>query len=68
MIQLSIIIPIYNVSNYLKRCLDSVYSQIEENWEVILVDDGSTDNSGAICDEYKLNYPQTIVIHKENGV
>lgn len=67
MIQLSIIIPIYNVSNYLKRCLDSVYSQIEENWEVILVDDGSTDNSGAICDEYKLNYPQTIVIHKENG-
>jgi len=67
MIQLSIIIPIYNVSNYLKRCLDSVYSQIEENWEVILVDDGSTDDSGEICEESKSKYPQTIVIHKENG-
>lgn len=67
MIQLSIIIPIYNVSNYLKRCLDSVYSQIEDNWEVILVDDGSTDDSGEICEESKSKYPQTIVIHKENG-
>ena len=64
---LSIIIPIYNVAEYLKQCLDSVYSQVRDDYQVILVDDGSTDNSGAICDEYKLKYPQTIVIHKENG-
>ena len=64
---LSIIIPIYNVAEYLTQCLDSAYSQVRDNYEVILVDDGSTDNSGDICDEYKLKYPQTIVIHKENG-
>lgn len=64
---LSIIIPIYNVAEYLTQCLDSAYSQVRDNYEVILVDDGSTDNSGDICDEYKLKYPQTIVVHKENG-
>ena len=64
---LSVIIPVYNVAEYLKQCLDSVYSQIRDNYEVILVDDGSTDNSGDICDEYKLKYSQTIVVHKENG-
>lgn len=67
MIKLSIIIPVYNVAEYLKQCLDSVYSQIRDNYEVILVDDGSTDNSGDICDEYKLKYSQTIIIHKKNG-
>ena len=65
--KLSIVIPIYNVAEYLRQCLDSVYLQVKDNYEVILVDDGSTDNSGAICDEYRLKYPQTIVIHKENG-
>lgn len=63
----SIVVPIYNVSVYLRKCLDSVYSQIEENWEVILVDDGSTDESGIICEEYRQKYSQTLVIHKENG-
>lgn len=67
MIQLSIVIPIYNVSGYLRECLGSVYSQTEINWEVILVDDGSTDNSEDICEEYKSKYSNTIVIHKENG-
>ena len=47
---LSIVIPIYNVSDYLRECLGSVYSQTEINWEVILVDDGSTDNSEDICE------------------
>ena len=64
---LSIIIPVYNVAEYLTQCLDSVYSQIRDNYEVILVDDGSTDDSGLICEEYNLKYPQTIVVHKENG-
>ena len=67
MIQLSIVIPIYNVSGYLRECLNSVYSQIKESWEVILVDDGSTDESGIICEEYRQKYSQTLVIHKENG-
>lgn len=64
---ISIVIPIYNVSSYLRECLDSVYSQYEKDWEVILVDDGSNDESGNICEEYRQKYPQTIVIHKENG-
>lgn len=64
---LSIVIPIYNVSSYLRGCLDSAYHQVEDNWEIILVDDGSTDESRNICEEYKLKYPQTIVVHKENG-
>lgn len=65
--KVSIIVPIYNVENHLTQCVESVLKQCYQNFEIILVDDGSTDNSGAICDEYKLNYPQTIVIHKENG-
>ena len=64
MIKLSVVIPIYNVSSYLKMCLDSVYLQAEDNWEVILVDDGSTDDSGDICKEYRRKYPNTFVIHK----
>lgn len=67
MIILSIIIPVYNVKEFLTKCLVSVTSQVEDNWEVILVDDGSTDDSGDICEEYQLEYPQTIVIHKKNG-
>jgi glycosyltransferase involved in cell wall biosynthesis len=67
MIKLSILIPVYNVSKYLKRCLDSVYSQIDESCEVIIVDDGSTDDSGKICDLYYEKYPSlTKVFHKKN--
>ena len=64
----SIIIPVYNVEKYLKRCLETVVAQSLQDIEVILVDDGSTDSSGTICDEYKEKYPDMIhVIHKENG-
>ena len=63
----SVIIPIYNVEKYLKICIDSVLNQIYENFELILVDDGSTDDSSNICDQYKLKDNRIAVIHKTNG-
>lgn len=63
----SIIIPVYNVNNYLRRCLDSVVGQTYQKLEIILVDDGSTDNSGKICDEYAQIDNRIIVVHKING-
>lgn len=63
----SIIIPVYNVETYIQECLESVYSQDFNSYEVILVDDGSTDASGAICDRFKLENTNTTVIHQLNG-
>ena len=65
--KISIIIPIYNVEKYLKRCLDSVLNQTFQDWTAICVDDGSPDNSGKIADEYAKKDKRFIVIHKENG-
>lgn len=65
--KISIIIPIYNIETYLPRCLDSILSQTYTNWEAILVDDGSKDNSGNICDEYANKDNRFKVIHKANG-
>ena len=65
--KISVIIPVYNVEKYLKRCLDSVINQTYKNLEIILIDDGSTDKSGNICDEYAAKDKRIIVIHKENG-
>lgn len=64
---ISIIVPVYNVEKYLCRCIDSILEQTIKNYELILVDDGSTDNSGKICDDYQKKNEQIIVIHKENG-
>ena len=64
---ISIIIPIYNVENFLPPCIDSVLLQTYENIEIILVDDGSSDNSRNICDAYSLKDNRIKVIHKENG-
>lgn len=64
---ISIIIPVYNISDYLDRCISSVLKQSYKNLEIILVDDGSTDNSGEICDNYKKEDKRIKVIHKENG-
>lgn len=66
-IKFSIIIPVYNVEPYLERCLDSVLSQDFASMEAILVDDGSRDKSGAMCDQYAGKYPWIKVIHKKNG-
>ena len=65
-IKVSIIIPVYNTEQYLQRCLDSIQSQTYSFLEVVLVDDGSTDNSGRICDEYAQKDSRFNVIHKEN--
>lgn len=62
----SVIIPIYNVQDFLARCIDSVLAQTYADLEIILVDDGSHDTSGDICDEYDLKYRHVRVIHKAN--
>ncbi len=63
----SIIIPVYNVEEYLRECVDSVINQTYKNLEIILVDDGSTDSSGKICDEYAEKDKRINVIHQQNG-
>lgn len=62
----SVIIPVYNVEKYLCRCLDSVIKQTYKNLEIVLIDDGSTDNSGKICDQYKEKDNRIKVFHTEN--
>ena len=64
---ISVIIPVYNVEAYLPQCLDSVLSQSYPSLQVILIDDGSTDNSGTICDEYAERDSRIVVIHQKNG-
>lgn len=64
--KISIIVPIYNVENYLCKCVDSLINQSYKNLEIILVDDESPDNCGQICDEYKLKDDRIIVIHQKN--
>lgn len=65
--EISIIVPVYNVEKYLERCIDSILNQNFKDFELILVDDGSTDKSGEICDKYAKRYSYIRVIHKENG-
>lgn len=64
---ISVIIPVYNVEDYLPRCVDSVLAQTYTNLEIFLVDDGSPDNCGKICDEYAARDQRIKVIHKKNG-
>ncbi|MCJ7836927.1 glycosyltransferase [Cuneatibacter sp. NSJ-177] len=64
---ISIIVPVYNVENYLETCIHSIQRQSDVLWELILVDDGSTDQSGAICDLYAEQDNRIFVIHKRNG-
>lgn len=63
----SIIVPVYNTSQYLKQCIDSILNQSVPNWELILIDDGSTDESGSICDCYAELDVRIRVIHQPNG-
>lgn len=63
----SIIVPVYNVEKYLTRCLDSIINQTYRNLEILIVDDGSTDQSGEICDQYADKDARIRVFHRENG-
>ena len=63
----SVVVPIYKVQDYLKKCIDSILNQTYDNLEIILVDDGSPDQCGQICDAYALKDKRIQVIHKENG-
>jgi glycosyltransferase involved in cell wall biosynthesis len=65
--RLSVIVPVYNAAPFLRDCVESLLSQRFADFEVILVDDGSTDGSGAICDELAGKDPRVVVVHKENG-
>lgn len=64
---ISVIVPVYNVENYLHKCVDSILAQTLNDFELILVDDGSPDNCGDICDEYAKKDGRVRVIHKQNG-
>lgn len=64
---ISVIVPVYNVKDYLNRCVESIVAQTYQNLEIILVDDGSTDGSGALCDEWATKDSRIRVIHKPNG-
>tara|TARA_R110002096_G_scaffold395427_1_gene590893 strand:+ start:1953 stop:2963 length:1011 start_codon:yes stop_codon:yes gene_type:complete len=65
--KISVIIPVYNAEKYLKKCIDSIINQTYSNLEIILVNDGSTDDSGKTCDLYKTKDQRIKVLHKENG-
>ena len=64
---ISIIVPVFNTKSYLEKCIDSLIVQSCQSFEIVLIDDGSTDGSGAICDEYALHHSNVRVFHKENG-
>ena len=63
----SIIIPVYNVLEYLPRCVSSICNQSFTNWEMLLIDDGSTDGSEDLCDQFAASDPRIRVFHKPNG-
>ena len=67
MCKISVITPVYKVENYLRKCIDSILNQSFDDFELIIVDDGSPDNCGAIADDYKDKDSRVKVIHKENG-
>ena len=64
---ISIILPIYNIEQYLPKCMDSILNQTYKNLEIIMVDDGSTDSCGHMCDEYRKKDSRIVVLHKSNG-
>ena len=66
-VKISIIMPVYKVEDYVGKAIESIQAQTLSEWELFAVDDGSPDNSGAICDEYAKNDSRIMVIHQENA-
>ena len=64
---ISIIVPVYNAEAFLKKCVESIQAQTFAEWELLLVDDGSTDGSGELCDELAATDTRIRVFHKQNG-
>ena len=64
---ISVVVPIYNLAEFLPKCLDSLLNQTFLNYEIILVDDGSMDESPSMCDKYAELYEKVSVVHKKNG-
>ena len=65
--KISVIVPVYNAEKYLRRCVDSILAQTFNDFELLLIDDGSKDSSGEICDEYARMDERVRVWHKKNG-
>ena len=63
----SVVVPVYKVEKYLTRCIDSILSQSFQDFELILVDDGSPDQCGEICEEYAKIHERIVVLHRDNG-
>lgn len=64
---ISVIVPVYNAEQYLHKCIDSILAQTYADFELLLVDDGSTDSSGKICDKYAEEDPRVLIFHKNRG-
>ena len=64
--KISVIIPVYGAEKYLRKCVDSILAQTFKDFEIILIDDGSPDKSGQICDEYSDKYENVVTIHQTN--
>lgn len=64
---ISIIVPVYNAEKTLNKCVDSILNQTFQDWELLLIDDGSTDRSGELCNEYAAKDQRIKVFHKKNG-
>ena len=64
---ISVIVPVYKVEKYLKRCVDSILAQTYQDFELILVDDGSPDRCGEMCEDYAIQDNRITVLHRENG-
>ena len=65
--KISLVVPVYNAEKYLKEAIDSILNQTFQNFELLIIDDGSTDESGKICDQYSEIDSRIHVIHKKNG-